>query len=230
MLTYSQLDDSYPVWKLDWFCLNHLTRLGVTKPSSTGPLFFSFFSILQTSYLLNITFIFDRCNHGLSVLALIKYQCDLMNLISTFARLKISLTECFVNPATPERPHKPHNASAPCPTMRHSEQKYTYTVLNGVFWDLFVRFINACFLYVFPGVVEQRKTGGDGSAFDSRQVTHLCWGELWVLIGQETPCSPMGPKPSFKPLLTYFRSDITEQISVKFQLNFDEKFGVISSL
>ena len=59
-----------------------------------------------------------------------------MNLISTFARLKISLTVCFVSPATPERPHKPHNASAPCPTMRHSEQKYTYTVLNGVLWDL----------------------------------------------------------------------------------------------
>ena len=112
---------------------------------SQVPLLFHFFLVFQhcinTCYLLNVTFIFDRCNHGLSVLALIKYKCDLMNLISTFARLKIYLTEklahgCFVNPATPERPHKPHNASAPCPTVRHSEQKYTYTVLNAVLWDL----------------------------------------------------------------------------------------------
>ena len=31
------------------------------------------------SYLLNITFIFDRCRHSLAAVTLIKYECDLKN-------------------------------------------------------------------------------------------------------------------------------------------------------
>ena len=47
----------------------------------------------NTCYLLNITFIFDRCRRSLAAVAPVKYKCDSNNLRGSFGRSKILLTE-----------------------------------------------------------------------------------------------------------------------------------------
>ena len=42
----------------------------------------------DTSYMLNITFIFDRCRHSLAVATPVKYECDSNNLPVTWGRQK----------------------------------------------------------------------------------------------------------------------------------------------
>ena len=61
------------------------------------------FRILQyyhnTCYLLNITFIFDRCRRSSAVVAPVNYKCDSNNLRGSFGRSKILLTEKLTNGA-----------------------------------------------------------------------------------------------------------------------------------
>ena len=45
----------------------------------------------NTGYLLNITFIFYKCYRNSTVVAPVKYSCNLKNVICTFSRAKISL-------------------------------------------------------------------------------------------------------------------------------------------
>ena len=60
--------------------------------------FFQFFRFYQNNgYLLNITFIFDRCHRRLAAVTPVKCECDLKNLTSTFAKSKFSLTEKWTN-------------------------------------------------------------------------------------------------------------------------------------
>ena len=66
--------------------------VGVTMRISSVPLFF-FQCCQNTRYLLNITFIFDRCRRSSAAVAPVKYKCDSNNLRRTFARSKILLTE-----------------------------------------------------------------------------------------------------------------------------------------
>ena len=51
------------------------------------------------SWLLNITFIFGRCRHSSAAVTPVKYECDSNNLVGTFARSKILLTEKLTNRA-----------------------------------------------------------------------------------------------------------------------------------
>ena len=74
--------------------------VGVTKPISSVPLFSIFFQYYHnTSYLLNITFIFDRCRSSSAAVASVKYKCDSNNLRGSFGRSKILLTEKLTNGA-----------------------------------------------------------------------------------------------------------------------------------
>ena len=61
---------------------------------------FRFFQYYHnTRYLLNITFIFDRCRGSSAVAAPVKYKCDSNNLRDSFGRSKILLTEKLTNGA-----------------------------------------------------------------------------------------------------------------------------------
>ena len=50
--------------------------MGVAKKISLVLLFFSSFTDQNTDYLVNITFIFDKCLHYLAMVTHVKYQCD----------------------------------------------------------------------------------------------------------------------------------------------------------
>ena len=84
--------------------LHHSLRsgVGVTKPISSIPLFFSIFSIVKThgSYwisCLDLTGVAACCSSA--VVTPVKYECDSTNLEVTFARLKILLMEKLMNGA-----------------------------------------------------------------------------------------------------------------------------------
>ena len=68
---------------------------------SQFPLFHYFlnFSALSKCWLLNIMFIIDRCHRSWAAETPVKYECDLKNLIGTFAWLKILLAEKLMNGA-----------------------------------------------------------------------------------------------------------------------------------
>ena len=53
----------------------------------------------NTGYPYDITFIFQRCHRSLAMVTFVKYECDLKNITSTFARSKIYLTEKLMNGA-----------------------------------------------------------------------------------------------------------------------------------
>ena len=73
---------------------------GGYKANFLGSVIFWFFQYYHnTRYILNITFIFDRCRHSSAAVAPVKYKCDLNNLRGTFARTKILLTEKLTNGA-----------------------------------------------------------------------------------------------------------------------------------
>ena len=56
--------------------------------------YFRFFKHCQnTRYLLNITFIFDRCRRSWAAVTPVKYECDSKNLTGNFARSKILHTQ-----------------------------------------------------------------------------------------------------------------------------------------
>ena len=69
------------------------------------PYFPIFHHCQNTGYLLNITFIFDRCCHCSAVMTPVKYESDSKELTGAFARSKISLMEKSTNGAlvTPTR-------------------------------------------------------------------------------------------------------------------------------
>ena len=73
--------------------------MGVTKAISSVPLISLFFNIVNTGYLLNIMFIFDRCCRSSAAVTPVKYQCDVNNITGTFARSKILLTDKLTNGA-----------------------------------------------------------------------------------------------------------------------------------
>ena len=53
----------------------------------------------NTCYLMNITFIFDRCHRSSAAVAPVKYECDSNNLRSTFEWWKFFLMEKLMNGA-----------------------------------------------------------------------------------------------------------------------------------
>ena len=67
-------------------------RNEVTKPIPPHPIFSSLTALLKCPlYVLNITFIFDRCHHSLAVVTPVKCECDPMKMTNTFAQAKIFL-------------------------------------------------------------------------------------------------------------------------------------------
>ena len=68
------------------FMVNTLRGGGHYSKSIPFIMFPVFQNYGNTCYLLNITFIFDRCRHSLAVVTPVNYECDLKNLISIFAR------------------------------------------------------------------------------------------------------------------------------------------------
>ena len=54
----------------------------------------------NTCYLLNTTFIFDRCHRSKAAATPVKYECDSRNLTGNFAQSNISITEKFTNGAS----------------------------------------------------------------------------------------------------------------------------------
>ena len=54
--------------------------------------FSSFYELQNTCFMLNITFIFNRCHRNLAAVTSVKHECDSENLAGTFVRSKNSLT------------------------------------------------------------------------------------------------------------------------------------------
>ena len=76
-----------------------LSRVGVTKPNQSVPLFYPVFQYYTTiSYPLNIMSIFDRCHHSSAVVTLIKYGCDKKNQIFLQNKKIQKLTDGLVTP------------------------------------------------------------------------------------------------------------------------------------
>ena len=74
-------------------------RVVATKPVSSVSLISVLFSIENTHWILNITFIFDRFGHSSASVASVEYKCDSNNLRGTFCKIEILLTEKLTNGA-----------------------------------------------------------------------------------------------------------------------------------
>ena len=102
-------------WWWWWWC---------TKSTSTVALFFQvFLNHKNTIYLLNITYIFDRCHRSLAGATVVQVECDLRDLTNIFARSKISLTDKITNPAlvTPPSPQSITTAGYPHSILRSNK-------------------------------------------------------------------------------------------------------------
>ena len=107
-----------------------LIRGGGCKANFLHSVIFRIFQYYHnTCYLLNITFISDRCHRSSAAVAPVKYKCDSNNLIGGFGISKILLTEKLTNGAlvTP----------TPVPMVHDIKAHYTVHIWN---W------LPACFL------------------------------------------------------------------------------------
>ena len=75
----------------------HRSSTGANKPTAVGivqdiQVYFPFFFEYQnTDYLLDITFIFDRCHHSIAVATPVKYECDSQDPRGTCENLELHI-------------------------------------------------------------------------------------------------------------------------------------------